>query len=585
MKQSNKYIYHFIIFLFMYLVACTGNPPLHNEVVVQEFSDPETMNPVNFTDANSGYIVSHVFQKLIDVDYKNPSEFVPVLAVSLPLVEKIQDKQMRLTFELRKEAMWDNGSPVTAKDVEFTLKTIKCPLVNNPNAKTYFDFISDFVFYNDNPKKFTVISKEIYFLAEATFTDIPVLPEYLYDPKGLMKKFTVKMIAERSDSLKSDGQMKEFSDDFNSEKRMRDPNFIAGSGAYKFAEWKTNEQVVLAKKENWWGAALQNENCFFNAFPDKLIYRTIKDETTALVALKAGNLDVMHAIKSKDFIELPKSEKFINNFNAYTPMEYSYSYIGLNTTKPLLADKFTRQALAYLTDVDNIIKTIKYGYAERVIGPIHPSKKKAYNSSIQPYIFDPVKTKELLAKAGWKNTNGDETLDKMMDGKRTEFVIDFITNTGSDEKKSIALMFQEQAKKVGITVNVLTLDWPVFLEKCRNHQFDIMIGKLVSGPGPDELKQNFYSNSASGDGTNYSNFSNREADALMDSIQTEINEDRRNEMYMRLQEIFHEEVPAIFLYSSAERIAISKKFDNAYPSVLRPGFWEQGFRMKTASSE
>ena len=426
-----------------------------------------------------------------------------------------------------------------------------------------------------------MVSKEIYFLAEASFTDVPVLPEYLYDPKGLMKKFTVKTIAEKSDSLKSDSKMKEFSDDFNSEKRMRDPNFIGGSGGYKFIEWKTNENIVLTKKENWWGDALQNENCFFNAFPDKLIFRTIKDETTALVALKAGNLDVMHGIKSKDFMELPKSEKFTKNFNAYTCMEYAYLSLGLNTKKPLLADKLTRQALAYITDADNIIKTIKYGYAERVIGPVHPSKKNAYNRALQPYAFDPGKAKQLLEKAGWKNTNGDETLDKMIDGKRTEFVIDFIINAGSDERKSIALMVQEQAKKIGIKINVVSIDWAVFLEKCRKHEFDITIGKWISGPTPDDLKQLFHSKAATGEGSNYANFSNAEADALMDSMQTEIDENKRNQMYMRLQEILHDEVPAIFLYAPSERIAISKKFDNAYPSVIRPGFWVEGFQIKT----
>jgi peptide/nickel transport system substrate-binding protein len=257
----------------------------------------------------------------------------------------------------------------------------------------------------------------------------------------------------------------------------------------------------------------------------------------------------------------------------------------LNTKHPLLRDKTTRQALACLTDVPKMINTIKYGNAKQVVGPVHPSKKKEYDSSIQLYSFDLEKAKELLEKAGWKNTNGDETLDKMIDGKRTEFVIDFIINAGNDERKSIALMFQEQAKKVGITVNVLTLDWAVFLGKSRNHEFAINIGKWISGPAPDELKSTFHSTSASGEGSNFSNYSNVEADALMDSIRTEIDENKREPMYHRLQEIFHDEVPMIFLYAPTEHIAISKKFDNAYPSVARPGYWVPGFQILKASAQ
>lgn len=543
------------------------------------------LNPCNSIDATTAYITSYMYQKLVDGNFKNPPELVPVLAEARPKIEKTPEGKMHITFKIRKEAKWDNGTPITAKDIEFSIKTILNPLVNNPHMKPYFTFITDFIFYPEDPLKFTAVSNESYFLAEAMFTDMCILPEYVYDPKGLMRKFTVKLISERTDSLKSDAAIKEFADDFNSEKRMRDPGFISGSGAYKFSDWKTNERVILAKKENWWGDALKEENCLFEAYPDRLIFQTIKDQTTALVSLKAGNLDVMQGIKSKDFADLPKSEKFTKNFNSYTPMEYSYVFIGVNIKSPVLADKATRRALAHIINVDEIIKIVKYGESKRVIGPIHPSKKKSYNSNIQPYTYDLDKAKKLLEKAGWKNTNGDETLDKIINGKRTECVLDFIVNSGSDERKSIALMFQEQAKKIGIMINILMLDWAVFRGKCINHEFDLTIGKWTSGPGPDDLKQTFHSESATEGGSNFSNFSNAEADALMDSIQVEIDENNRNRMYMRVQEVLHEEVPMIFLYAPTDHIAINKKFENAYPTVIRPGYWLPGFKLKEGSSK
>ena len=581
MPFSKKLPFFFSSFLLL-LAACTNSLPVKNEVVVHALADPEMLNPCNSIDATSGYITGYMFQKLVDADYKNPPELVPVLAESRPVIEKTSDGKMTLTFNIRKEARWDNNTPVTAKDVEFSIKTIKNPLVNNPNAKPYFAFISDFIFYPGDPLKLTVVSNEIYFLAEASFTDIFILPEYLYDPKGLMRKFTVKILAEKADSLKSDPAIKEFADDFNSEKRMRDPNFIGGSSPYKYTDWKTNERVTLTKKENWWGNALLNTNCYFDAYPDKLIFQTVKDPTTALVSLKAGNIDVMHGIKSKDFPDLIKSEKFKQNFNGYTPMEFSYVYMGFNTKSPLISDKQTRQALAHLVNIDEIIKTVKYGEAMPIIGPIHPSKKKAYNSNLQNYTYDLNLAKEMLAKAGWKNTNGDETLDKIINGKRTEFVLEFIVNAGNEERKSIALMFQEQAKKVGVKVNVSTLDWAVFLEKCRNHQFDMQMGKWVSSPNPDDLKQTYSSEAASNGGSNFSNWTNLRADALMDSIRSEIDEEKRNSMYMRIQELMHEELPMIFMYAPTEHIAISKKFENAPPCVLRPGYWLPGFKLKEA---
>ena len=570
----------FFFSLLILIFSCTGGVPPKNEVTILELADPEMLNPINATDATSNYICLHIFQKLIDVDFRNPEKFTPVLAEALPLVEKTSDSTMSLTFRIRKEATWDNGSPVTAKDVEFTLKMMKCPLTNDPNARPYFDYIADFKFYDDDPKKFTILSNQLYFGAEPTFTDIPIYPEYMYDPKGLLQKFTIKQIAGEGDKLSSDATMKEFADDFNSEKRMRDPNFIAGSGAYKFTDWKNHERVTLTKKENWWGDALEKENCYFEAYPQKIIFQIIKDNATALVSLKAGNLDVMRSIKSKDFSELPQSEKFTKNFNAYKPMTYAYTYFGINHKSKFFTDKRTRQAMAHLVDVDKIIQTVKYGLAERIIGPVHPSKKKAYNSSLLPYDFNPEKAKELLKEAGWENTNGDETLDKMIDGKRTEFVIDFYCNSETDERKAMVLMFQEEAKKVGIRVNLILRDFVTYLGICRNHEFDMMIGKWISGPSPDDFKATFHTDGATGDGSNYDNFSNREADSLMVAIRKELDEDKRAAMYKRLQEIFHDEVAMIFLYAPAESIAISKRFENADASVVRPGYWAQSFKVK-----
>lgn len=561
------------------LTSCSGELPVKNEVIIHHRSDPEMLNPVNYTDANVANITAHMFMKLVEADFRNPQEYVPVLASERPKIEVTADGQMHMHFSLRKEAKWDNGQPVTANDVVFTLKVMKNPAVNNPNFKPYVEFINDVKIDPSDPLKFTIISKAPYFLAESVFGDVPILPEYLYDPKGLMKNFTVQMLANQSDSLKDLEPIKEFAEDFNSEKRMRDPSAIGGCGAYKFTQWITNERVILEKKKDWWGDALEKENCFFEAYPEKLIFQTIKDVSTAVVSMKAGNIDVMGSIDSKEYENLRSNQKFLESFELTTPTEFSYVYIGLNSAKPILRDRLTRQALAHLADVDNMIRTVKYGLAEPVIGAIHPVKKY-YNKDIQRYVFSLEKAKELLVQAGWKNTNNDETLDKIIDGKHTEFEVDFALNAGNEERKAIALMFQAEAKKIGIRINVVPIDWAVYLEKCRQHDFDIMIGKWLGGPGPDDLKQTYHSKAATGEGSNYCNFSNSEADSLMDKINYEIDETKRNNMFMRLQKVMYDEVPVIFLYSPKEKIAVHKKFDNASTSVVRPGFWAQGFILR-----
>src|ERR1051326_2062317 len=119
MKYFPRTVFFSIIFfitLSIVEMSCTGGIPPRNEVVVHELGEPESMNPVTATDAASNYICNHIFQKLIDADFKNPDKYVPVLAEALPVSEKTSDSTMSLTFKIRKEAKWDNGLPVTAKD-------------------------------------------------------------------------------------------------------------------------------------------------------------------------------------------------------------------------------------------------------------------------------------------------------------------------------------------------------------------------------------------------------------------------------------------------------------------------------------
>ncbi len=548
-----------------------------NEVTIHELSDAEMLNPINVNDNAGRCIVKNIYQSLLDFDFTT-LELIPILAESRPLIEKTPDGGMTLTYRIRPEAKWDNGKQITAKDVEFTLKVIKNPKVNNQPNKPFYEFINDIQFYDDDPLKFTLISKTVYILAEPSSGDYGILPSYVYDPKGLMEKFTIKQLSSTDSSLVNDPNINAFAKDFNSPKRSREKEFISGSGAYNFSEWATGQRIVLTKKQNWWGDKLAGKNCYYDAYPDKLIYQTVNDQTSALVSLKAGNLDVMRSIKPKDFVDLPNSAKFQENFNTATPMMLAYNYFGINTALKKFSDKKVRVALAHLCDVDKMIKVCMYDLAERVVGPVHPSMKKSYNNAIIPYDFSIEKAKQLLEEAGWKDTDGNGLIDKVIDGKKTDFTINFTVNSGNDIRKQMALLFQEEARKAGIEVNVSQQDWSVYLNNQKKHNFEMFFGGWVNSPIPNDFKQVFHTESILNEGSNYVSFGNSKTDALIDSIKVELDEDKRAVLDKRLQQILHDEVPYIFICAPTERIAINKKFANAKASVMRPGYWEAGFK-------
>ncbi|MGP8217690.1 MAG: ABC transporter substrate-binding protein [Bacteroidia bacterium] len=557
--------------------SCSTYKPKSSEVVSWQLSDPSRLNPVLAYDNVSIDIDNNIFQPLLNFDYKT-LKLVPVLADSLPDVKIAPDGQMLITFEIRKEAKWDNGSPVTAKDALFTLKTIKIPLINDEALRPYYDMVNDIITYAGNPGKFTIVYGAKYASAvTATGTDTYILPEYVYDSAKYLENFTFKQICSDT-GIASEPKVIAFAKEFNSVKYSREPGYVSGSGAYKFVEWTTGQRIVLKKKDNWWGDVLVSNNCFFEAYPSTLVYQTINDMTSALVSLKAGNIDAINYIKPPDFSDLSKSEKFAANFNLYNIVKFGYTYIGLNMTNPKFSDLNARKAIAHLIDVPRIINDVYYGYAKQVIGPVSPMDSLDYYNSIMPYIFNIDTAKALLAAAGWKDSDGDGILDKVIDGKKTDFTIDFLSNSGNEQRKRVGLIFKEEARKAGISVNVIQQDNNIYMENLKTHHFEMYMYGWVLQPGPQDYKPIFYTTSALNKGSNFTCFGDAESDALIDSIRMELDPVKSSQMIKRLQSIMHEQCGYIFLFAPEALIAINKKFSNAYPSPDIPCYWEAGFK-------
>ncbi|MEX2589688.1 MAG: ABC transporter substrate-binding protein [Chitinophagales bacterium] len=546
-------------------------------VTSRELSDPESINLLTGQGESTTYLGYYIMPSLTGVDFKT-LKVVPYLAKALPEVEEKEDGRIHITYEIREEAVWDNGEPVTAEDVAFGLKVIKNPRVDCERIRPYFEFIEDVKFYPENPKKFTIIGDEAYMLAEQTSGGIYMFPPYIYDPDGLMEKFTVKQLARNAEELRDDPDIKAFADLFNSEKFARE--VVAGCGPYELDKWETNQRLVLKRKENWWGDQLKGLHSFFDyPRPEKIIFETINDDATAITALKSQKVDVMRSIDPKVFVkDLPKSEKYNKYFDSHTPNFMAYEYIGMHMKNPKFESVKTRKALAYLTDVQKMLKTIFYGLGERTVGFIHPSHDDFYNDTITPYEFNVDKAQKLLAEDGWKDTDGDGVLDKMINGTRTNFTIQLNYNNGNPRREKIALIFQEQARKVGINVDVRPLEWSVFLERTKKHEFEMYIGGWVSSILESDPKQIWHTDSYN-DGSNYVGFGDAETDQMIEDLRSELDKEKRAKIYKQLQVVLHEEVPYIFLYITKQRIAIHKRFENAYGTPQRPGYWRGGFRL------
>lgn len=553
------------------------NPtPTESKVIVHQLDDPDMLNPVNNQGASSTAIMANIFQKLLNVDHKT-LQLVPVLAEAMPEVAEQEDGTVHITYTIREEAKWDDGSPVTGADVDFTMRALKNPKVTAQHKRGYLEFIKGIILDEANPKKVTYITDKYVRAIYSTGAEVYIIPKYVYDPQGLMDGFTIEQLNTQSDALSSDPNIIAFAEEFNSEKWQREPGYVVGSGAYSFDEWTTGQRIVLKKKADWWGKDI-TDNHYFQANPDVIVNQIVNDAAGSISSLKRGDLEVMQISKPKDFDDLKESNAFRENFNGVAVPSLIYSYLGFNTKKPHLNDKRTRQALAHLLDVEYIIREMQRGYGERTIGPVMPVKDY-YNHDIVPYDFNPEKAKTLLDQAGIKDYDGDGMRDfDGEDGLQT-FTILLTYNQGNEARKNVCLLFQEECAKAGIKIEVVAQEWSIYLENQKSHNFEMYYGAWVGEHAPQDPTQLWHQESANG-GSNYPSFGNEYTDELIEKIKSELDDEIRKGYWMEFQQIIHDEVPYIFMAARKRLLAIHKKYDNAEASSMDPGYWEAGMILR-----
>lgn len=555
------------------------NKVYKDQVVIHGLSDAKGLNPITTSDAYANeYIIPNIFQSLLAFDHQT-MKVIPVLAKSRPSI-RLNGDIAEMDFELRPEAVWDNGAPVTVMDVLFSFKTAFCPKINNNSIKPGMDYVRDIKIDPLNNRKFTVICNKYIGMEDGVGNDVKILPEYIYDPNKVLRKYTIAELINGSERADNDPGISKYADFFNSENSNRDISIVKGSGAYRLVAFLSGQGIILERKQNWWGNRINKENEYFEAYPKRLVFKTINDFNTALTALVDEKLDFIYVTPVKEYVELDNSSKFKENYVKSEPQMLSYQAIGVNNKDKILSDVKVRQALCYLTNVDQVIEKVLYGKGVRTIGSVLPMKKDAYNNDIKPYPYDVEKAKVLLTEAGWVDSDGDGVLDKVIDGQKTDFEVTYNYNTGNQLRETVGLLIQQSYKQAGIVVNIKPLYWDLYLDELKKHNCQLFYQGWVKQPRPDDEKQIFHTSSAN-EGSNYMNFGNTETDAIIDQIRTEMNETQRNELYKKFQEIEHDQVPYIFLYVQNFRNCIHKRFENIGEGHIYPGAWFAGFKVKS----
>jgi len=544
-----------------------------NTVVYHMIGDPDDMHPANGNSATRSMLHMYTQNYVIASDLIELKGGRPDVVKAMP---EVSENQLEFTYELRDEPAWDNGEQLTVEDIIFTFKAIKCKLTNNPHAKPYLENLKEIVVDPTNPRKFTTVMKRKYIQNIVFLTDYPLLQESYWDKGKVLRNYTFAQLDDASFDAASKKDLNAWATEFNSPKYSRNPEFLVGMGAYRFADWKPGQSYTLVKKENHWTSKVMEPNAYQTAYPDRIIFKNNSDNNSQMLEFKAQAMDGSTWLDTKILLELQKDPNFNQNYHSRSTNTYNYSYMAFNCRpdgvehKKLFDDKRVRRAIAKLVPLDDINAVLNNGLNTRMVGPVSPLKQE-YNRDLALIDYDLEGARALLNEAGWSDTDGDNILDKVVDGQKTklEFNLHYMTSTVS--WKDMAQMISEALYEAGIKCNIVPLDFAIHYDLARNHKFDAMLASWAGSSVPEDFTQIWHSASWASKGSNFSGFGNAKSDALIDSIKYTIDPALRNPMVKELQAMIYEEQPYVFLYAANRRNAIHKRFGNAHMYFERPG--------------
>jgi len=534
---------------------------------------PDRLNPILSSYASSVQIERWLFNALQEYD---PTTMVmtPVLLEESPQISTLDvgngKSATQVDFRIRSDARWDNGEPITGRDYLFTMKACLVPDIENSSWKNFVSQITDIRLDDEDSQSVSVLANEAYMQLEEIITGFSVYPEYVYDSAGLLQDYSFKYLVGLSADSAVDENLQVFAKQFNSAEFSREN--VIGSGAYELIEWKSQQSILLRRKDNWWGNDLDASNHpFLRAEPAELLYYIIPDEQTAITSLKDGALDLVSEITPEQFQELKKYQNSERPIELFAPSILQYYYIACNTQRAALSDPLTRKALAHLIDIKLMIEELFYNEALPTIGPLHPTKN-AYASDLEPYGYDLSKARSLLAEAGWSDSDQDGILDRRRQGALEKLELK-INTTRSQLGQDVATLLKQAAERVGVALELNPMDTRAMLQDVRAGDYDLACLAARPPAGNYDPYPNWHSDNVGANGNNFCNFSNAALDQTIEKLRLTTDDKERDLLYYQFQKILHDEQPAIFLVAPSTRIALNGKY-KVLTSILKPGYFE-----------
>ena len=325
---------------------------------------------------------------------------------------------------------------------------------------------------------------------------------------------------------------------------MVSPNIDAlgepcGTGPFKFVQMIPMQTLEVVRNEEYWGDGPKLE---------KLTIKTIFDPSTKVMALEAGDVDLIHGVPLSEVSSL-ESDPDIQVFEKMMPKT---AILKVNANNAPLSDVRVRKAINYAINKEDIVDYIYEGIGEPAKGLIAPVISWSADDELDGYPYNPAKAEELLADAGWADTDGDGYLDK--DGETLAIDLTYIPVAlgFSPHYTTMAEVIQDQVKEVGIKIELVPIEYAMYWEILMTGQFDLLIDfwSAWDGDGSHLLSDQFHSEGGLTMGTNMTEEHQALVDELIEEALATSDPDIIEENYREVQRIVMDEeamgVPLVY---------------------------------------
>lgn len=486
-----------------YTEAVAGEPPLLNPILAPYSLAGQDVLPL-------------VFSSLTRTDAAGN--------VELDLAERldVEDDGRAYRVRLRDGLQWDDGQPLTADDVEFTVKLVQAP---------------DHQGSEELAELWRGIGIEVVDLRTVRFTlpsPLASFPEHL--TLGLLPRHALDGVKASTLPLHP----------FN-----RQP---VGSGPYRVARFEP-ERLELERNPLYHGEA---------PTLGRLVMRVYPERSAAIQALRAGEVDGVAGLRAD---EARAVEGFPDQVVYAFPERAKTAAVIFNLDHPILKELAVRRALAHALDRDALIRDALAGQGEPAVGPI-PVQSWAYARVPTAADYDPAQAVQLLAEAGWQP--GPDGV-RQRDGQ--PLTITLLT-ADTAERRAVARVLAAQAQAIGVKLEVSAAPADEFVDNyLGQRRFEAaLVGQWSMGSDPDLYPQ-WHSSQIGATGANYGGFNDADVDKWLEVGRQESDRDVRRNAYLHFQSRWSEAQPGLVLYHPVFTFAAARDVWGVAADPLPDSSW------------